>query len=428
MGRVEDRGGRGATHEWSDRARACTGRSKMERVAVARNTHVAKGRSRRNGTGGKAEEETWKRKGRTQAAKEGKEGNAVPRRDAMLRAAMLGATLAGWKEDAYAETDYVYGDWELVDLPVDPEVILLDVAFSERDPKHGFVVGTRQTLLETTDGGRNWEPRSIAAAKDEDFNYRFNAVSFSGDEGWIIGKPAILLHTTDGGSTWERIPLSAKLPGTPILITALGNGAAEMATDQGAIYVTSDAAQSWKAAVQETVDATLNRTVSSGISGASYYTGTFATVQRGDDGRYVGVNSRGNFYMTWSPGDTFWTPHNRVTGRRLQNMGFMPDGKLWMLTRGGGVYIQEGGQGSEEFAEQKLGSRGFGVLDLGFKDETVGYGVGGSGSLYKTVDGGRTWRREKSADNISGNLYLVKFFENMGFILGNEGKFLRYTA
>lgn len=92
------------------------------------------------------------------------------------------------------------------------------------------------------------------------------------------------------------------------------------------------------------------------------------------------------------------------------------------------MYIQEGGQGSEEFAEQKLGSRGFGVLDLGFKDEMVGYGVGGSGSLYKTVDGGRTWRREKSADNISGNLYLVKFFENMGFILGNEGKFLRYTA
>lgn len=33
---------------------------------------------------------------------------------------------------------------------------------------------------------------------------------------------------------------------------------------QGAIYVTDNGAQSWKAAVQETVDATLNRTVSSG--------------------------------------------------------------------------------------------------------------------------------------------------------------------
>ena len=39
---------------------------------------------------------------------------------------------------------------------------------------------------------------------------------------------------------------------------------AEMTTNQGAVYVTDNAAQTWKAAVQETVDATLNRTVSSG--------------------------------------------------------------------------------------------------------------------------------------------------------------------
>ncbi len=108
------------------------------------------------------------------------------------------------------------------------------------------------------------------------------------------------------------LPLS--VPGTPILITALGNKGAEMTTDQvrgvvlaalfvlitggiaaaplglitrhrnrlrdrtadesayclacpltqGAIYVTDNAAYTWTAAVQETVDATLNRTVSSG--------------------------------------------------------------------------------------------------------------------------------------------------------------------
>ena len=33
---------------------------------------------------------------------------------------------------------------------------------------------------------------------------------------------------------------------------------------QGAVYVTKNAAYSWQAAVQESVDATLNRTVSSG--------------------------------------------------------------------------------------------------------------------------------------------------------------------
>ena len=66
------------------------------------------------------------------------------------------------------------------------------------------------------------------------FNYRFNSISFNGNEGWICGKPAILLHTTDAGENWERVPLSAKLPGNPILVVALPGeqGRVEMTTDQ----------------------------------------------------------------------------------------------------------------------------------------------------------------------------------------------------
>lgn len=77
----------------------------------------------------------------------------------------------------------------------------------------GFLLGTRQTILETKDGGNTWFPRSIASAEDEDFNYRFNSISFKDKEGWIIGKPAILLYTSDAGENWQRIPLSSQLPG-----------------------------------------------------------------------------------------------------------------------------------------------------------------------------------------------------------------------
>ncbi|KAI8470433.1 MAG: photosynthesis system II assembly factor YCF48-domain-containing protein [Monoraphidium minutum] len=319
-------------------------------------------------------------------------------------------------------------DWEQVDLPVDSGVVMLDIGFTGDDPNHGFLLGTRQTLLETVDGGKTWNPRTIEAARDEGFNYRFNSVSFNGAEGWIVGKPAILLHTGDGGKNWERIPLSNKLPGTPLLVTALGNGGAEMTTDQGAIYVTDNTAYTWTAAVQETVDATLNRTVSSGISGASYYEGSFSNVARSASGNYVAVSSRGNFYMTWAPGQSYWQPHNRPAARRVQNMGFTKDGEqLWMSTRGGDVYFSKDAEGVG-FETTKLSSRGFGVLDVGFASADVAFACGGSGSLFKTVDGGKSWKRDKSTDSVAGNLYSVHFFGPRGFILGNDGILLRYIG
>lgn len=83
----------------------------------------------------------------------------------------------------------------------------------------GFLLGTRQTILETKDGGDTWVARSIPSAEDEDFNYRFNSISFKGNEGWIVGKPAILLHTSDSGNSWERIPLSSQLPGDMVKLS-----------------------------------------------------------------------------------------------------------------------------------------------------------------------------------------------------------------
>ncbi|KAJ8428595.1 hypothetical protein Cgig2_021843 [Carnegiea gigantea] len=324
-----------------------------------------------------------------------------------------------------AKSEGLLSEWERVYLPVDPGVVLLDIAFVPDEPNHG----TRQTILETKDGGETWIPRSIQSAEEEDFNYRFNSISFRGKEGWIVGKPAILLYTSDAGENWKRIPLSSQLPGDMVYIKATGEKSAEMVTDEGAIYNTSNGGYNWRAAVQETVSATLNRTVSSGISGASYYTGTFNTVNRSPDGRYIAVSSRGNFYLTWEPGQAYWQPHNRAIARRIQNMGWRADGGLWLLVRGGGLYLSKGTGLSEEFEEVPVQSRGFGILDIGYRSQDEAWAAGGSGILLRTTNGGKTWTRDKAADNIAANLYSVKFIdEKKGFILGNDGVLLRYLG
>lgn len=358
---------------------------------------------------------------------------SVDRRSALTGAAALtiGSTLDFSMLTPSAEAAAMSSDWVQVNTGLPEAVVILDIGFTGTDPNHGFLLGTRQTLLETFDGGKTWAPRSVESAQDEGFNYRFQSIDFNGDEGWIIGKPAILLHTTDGGKNWNRVPLSAKLPGDPLLIKALdGEGQAEMATSAGALYVTNNAAYTWQAAVQETVDATLNRTVSSGISGASFYEGSFSNIARADDGSYVAVSSRGNFFMTWAPGESYWSPHNRPSARRLQNMGYDKNNKIWLTTRGGDLYTGDVTPTGDAFEPAKIASRGFGVLDVEFQNKDVGFACGGSGSLFKSTDGGASWKRDRSTDNIAGNLYDIKFFNNgkLGFILGNGGVVLRYIG
>ena len=39
----------------------------------------------------------------------------------------------------------------------------------------------------------------------------------------------------------------------------------------------------------------------------------------------------------------------------------------------------------------------------------LGYAAGGSGTLVKTDDGGRSWKRDRSTDEVAGNLYAIKW-------------------
>lgn len=178
------------------------------------------------------------------------------------------------------------------------------------------------------------------------------------------------------------------------------------------------------------MDATLNRTTSSGIEGASYYEGLLSNISRCDaTGEYVATTNRGNFYLTWIPGAYNWEPHNRPAGRRLQNLGWTPEGRLWATTRGGDVYLGNESGVTDLFDKSKLTSRGYGILDVGFSTQDLGFAVGGSGTLYKTEDGGRSWKRDKGIEDLPGNLYLCKFFSPKdGYILGSGGIFLRYRG
>ena len=90
------------------------------------------------------------------------------------------------------------------------------------------------------------------------------------------------------------------------------------------------------------------------------------TLNHSPDGRYVAVSSRGNFYLTWEPGQPFWQPHNRAVARRIQNMGWRADGGLRLLVRREGRFLSKGIGLIEDFEEIPVQSRGFGILVVGY--------------------------------------------------------------
>ncbi len=298
-----------------------------------------------------------------------------------------------------------FNPWQTISLPTESN--LQDIAFTGDSMQHGWVVGSEATLFETTDGGKTWQEKNLELG---DQNYRFTSVSFSGQEGWIVGKPGLLLHTADEGKSWSRIPLSSKLPGDPNTILALGPNSAEMTTDVGAIYKTSDGGKNWKALVQEAV-------------------GVVRNISRSPDGKYVAVSAKGNFYSTWEPGQQAWVPHNRNSSRRVQNMGFTKDGRLWMLARGGQIQFSTSPEDPEKWEEPQYPeiSTSWGLLDLAYRTPDEVWLAGGSGNLLYSADGGKTWQKDREVENVPSNLYKILFVQpDRGFIIGQQGTLLRY--
>jgi photosystem II stability/assembly factor-like uncharacterized protein len=298
-----------------------------------------------------------------------------------------------------------FNPWQLVTLPT--QETMLDMNFI--NPQHGWMVGSNNSVLETSDGGLTWKPRHLEL--DDDTNYRLSSVSFAGNEGWVTGQPSILLHTTDAGKTWARIPLSSKLPGAPDTVFALGSQAAEMTTDLGAIYKTEDAGRTWKALVQEAF-------------------GVVRNINRSPEGKYVAVSSNGSFYSTWEPGQTAWEPHNRNSSRRVQNMGFGPNGQLWMLANGGQLQFNDP---ADPETWTKAANPQFavsvGLLDLNYRTPTEAWISGGSGNLLCSLDGGQTWQKDEALEEIPSNLYRILFVSpEQGFIIGQKGTLLRYVG
>ncbi len=300
--------------------------------------------------------------------------------------------------------------WQEVALST--EANPLDIAFS--DETHGFLVGTNRLILETNDGGQTWQEQQLDLSNEE--NFRLISIDFQGDEGWIAGQPSLIMHTTDSGKNWTRLFLGSQLPGDPYLITTLGTDSAELVTTAGAVYRTTDGGENWEGKVNDA-------------------SGGVRDLRRTADGGYVSVSSLGNFFATLESGQSEWQPHQRASSKRVQSIGYQPNGDLWMLSRGAEIRFSEPDGDIETWSKPIIPIiNGYNYLDLAWGPGNAIWAAGGNGTLLVSRDEGQSWEIDPVGDRQPSNLLRILFdpeqegSDTKGFILGERGTLLRWIG
>ncbi len=288
----------------------------------------------------------------------------------------------------------------------------LDISFADSD--HGFLVGTNRLILETFDGGESWKERNLDLPQEE--NFRLISIDFNGDEGWIAGQPSLVLHSNDAGQNWTRLDLGSKLPGDPYLITTLSQDAAELATTAGAVYRTNDGGATWEGKVSDA-------------------SGGIRDLRRSSDGAYVSVSSLGNFFATLSPGQDSWEPHQRASSKRVQSVGYQPNGELWMLSRGAEIRLSDQSGDVENWQKPIIPiTNGYNYLDMAWDPSGSIWAAGGNGTLLVSNDGGNEWKVDPVGDQQPSNFIRILFNATpeanhaKGFVLGERGTLLRWAG
>jgi len=115
---------------------------------------------------------------------------------------------------------------------------LYDVFFINENK--GWAVGLDSTIIQTTDGGENWE-RVITNAAN---GYRFASVFFLDEmRGWVCGIYGSIMLTEDGGNSWQEMESGTNELLNSVFFTDPNNGWA--VGNQGTILRSLDGGHHW---------------------------------------------------------------------------------------------------------------------------------------------------------------------------------------
>ena len=292
--------------------------------------------------------------------------------------------------------------------------------------EHAWVVGYWGKILHTANGGKTWELQTSGTDKP------LYSVKFIDErQGIITGREGAILRTDDGGKTWIKATSGTK---HHLISVAYADRQNIWAVgDFGTILHSPDSGKTWQdrslktwpveqldkfLRPEENPDLVLNRVYFYDAQ-QGWIIGEFAHILHTDDGG-----------LTWQPQENFL--EEMPTSTYWYDIKFRDLAHGWVAGLAGTtVHTEDGGQSWRKVPShtiQNLFSIGLGKEDFAFgsvgtalkysddpenswhnikdiesinwfrgtafsSDREVGWVVGGSGTIFKTGDGGQTWQQ-----------------------------------
>ena len=281
------------------------------------------------------------------------------------------------------------------------------------DQNRGWAVGSKGTLLATTDGGKTWK---IKSRPSEDI---LRDIYFSDDlNGWIVCEKSIydlkgkeeprtyLMTTNDGGNRWTRVDIRGVEPdGRLVRAVFSPKGRGWAFGEGGAVFSMQDPSAEWVQLQSPTRHLLLG--------------GTFI-----DDYRGWLVGAGATIIQTSDGGETWHVSSlPAAKGIRFNAASFVDNRLGWAVGSGGSVYRTN--NGGRTWLSQKSGVSAD-LFDVKFLNASEGWAVGAEGTMIRSVDGGANWTIEPSeTKHALERVFLVD--RSHGWAVGFGGTILTYV-
>lgn len=272
----------------------------------------------------------------------------------------------------------------------------------------GWIVGSKGTYLETTDGGKTWK----TAAKFTDDNIK-DVYFADEDTGWVLCErdifssgslsPSYIMKTENGGQTWANQNLEGEGSERLARMFFPKNAGGWAVGEAGTLYAMQTDLKTWKKVPIPVRYLMLDGNFSSGRSG----------ILVGGRGASIFTEDGG---LTWNPSNFTAKPQTKLSA-----VFFINDRQAWAVGAEGRIFTTSNGG---KFWREQLSNVKQDLFSVWFLNSAEGWAVGDKGTILRTQSGGNVWI-EVEAPAIH-KLERVVFVGNRGWAVGFGGTILSY--